>query len=217
MRDNRVKKAEEEDKGARIVHIVDDDPAVARTVARTARSIGFKEHLFGSPAEFLGLLDELEPGVICLDIKMPGMSGIELLKILSKKGLDWPVVMLTGFAEVGSAIEAFRSGAIHFLRKPFKQQELISALEEAAEIGRRRRSQAVDPRQLEALRRLTRRERQVLEKIAQGLQSKEIAWKLGISIRTVDVHRSNILAKLSARNTSQAVAIARAASLKDIG
>lgn len=199
-----------------LVHIVDDDEAVARTVARTARSIGFETRQFASPAGFLGSLDELEPGIICLDIKMPGMSGIELLKLLLKKQIDWPVIMLSGFAEVGSTIEAFRSGAVHFLRKPFKQAELVAALTEAAEIGRRRLSHAVDPRQLEALKRLTQRERQVLEEIARGLQSKEVAWKLGISVRTVDVHRSNILAKLSARNTSQAVAIVRAADHKAI-
>ena len=151
-----------------------------------------------------------------MDAAMPGMSGIELLKLLSKKQIDWPVIMLSGFAEVGSTIEAFRSGAVHFLRKPFKQAELVEALTEAAEIGRRRLSQAIDPKQLEALKRLTQRERQVLEEIARGLQSKEVAWKLGISVRTVDVHRSNILAKLSARNTSQAVAIVRAAGHKVI-
>ena len=207
---------QEEQRDVALVHIVDDYEAVARTVARTARSIGFETRQFASPAGFLGSLDELEPGIICLDIKMPGMSGIELLKLLLKKQIDWPVIMLSGFAEVGSTIEAFRSGAVHFLRKPFKQAELVAALTEAAEIGRRRLSHAVDPRQLEALKRLTQRERQVLEEIARGLQSKEVAWKLGISVRTVDVHRSNILAKLSARNTSQAVAIVRAADHKAI-
>jgi two-component system, LuxR family, response regulator FixJ len=196
------------------VHIVDDDLAVGRTVARAARSIGFETRTFGSPAEFLEALDGLEPGSVCLDIQMPGMSGIELLKVLTERRPDWPVVMLTGHAEVGSAVDAFRSGAIHFLRKPFKHQELLGALMEAAEIGRRRRRQAVDQTQLEALQRLTTREREVLDRIAHGLQSKEIAWKLDISVRTVDLHRSNILAKLSARNTSQAVAIARAAALK---
>jgi len=211
-----VESGKEEQRDVVRVHIVDDDEAVARTVARTARSIGFETRQFASPAGFLGSLDELEPGIICLDVKMPGMSGIELLKLLLKKQIDWPVIMLSGFAEVGSTIEAFRSGAVHFLRKPFKQAELVEALTEAAEIGRRRLSQAIDPKQLEALKRLTQRERQVLEEIARGLQSKEVAWKLGISVRTVDVHRSNILAKLSARNTSQAVAIVRAAGHKVI-
>ena len=199
-----------------VVHIVDDDAAVARTVARTAESIGFETRLFGSPAEFLEALDRLEPGCVCLDIRMPGMSGIDLLKVLTNKRPDWPVIMLTGYAEVGSAVEAFRSGAIHFLRKPFKRQELLGALREAAELGRRRLAQAVDRQQLQALQTLTERERQVLDAIGHGLQSKQIAWNLGISVRTVDLHRSNILAKLSARNTSQAVAIAKAAAARGL-
>ena len=206
-----------ESEDIRIVYIVDDDLAVARTVARTARLVGFEANIFGSPAEFLNALDSLQAGCVCLDVKMPGMSGIELLKILTRRRPDWPVIMLTGYAEVGAAIEAFRSGAIHFLRKPFQREEMLAALEEAAEVGKTRLSQAVDQEKLDALQRLTAREREILDRIAHGLQSKEIAWKLGISVRTVDLHRSNILAKLSARNTSQAVAIARAAALKGHG
>jgi len=202
-------KAEDGAPGAPL-YIVDDDPAVARIVARTARSIGLEPRVFASPADLLEVLDDLEPGSLCLDIRMPGMSGIELLRILSERRPDWPVIMLTGHADVGAAVEAFRSGAIHFLRKPFAREELEAALEEAAEVGRRRLKQAIDPRQIEALGRLTARERQILDAIAGGRQSKQIAFELGISVRTVDLHRSNILAKLEARNTSQAVAIARA-------
>ncbi|MDV3257868.1 MAG: response regulator [Sphingomonas sp.] len=197
---------------ATIVYVVDDEAAVARTIARTMRSGGFDPRTFGSPAEFLDALEDLEPGLVCLDVKMPEMSGIELLKILSKKRPEWPVIMLTGHAEVGSTIEAFRSGAIHFLRKPFQKKMLLEALEEAAEVARSRQNRRMDEKQLAALQRLTSREREILDEIAAGLHSKEIAWKLGISIRTVDVHRSNILSKLSAKNTSQAVAIARAAA-----
>lgn len=141
------------------------------------------------------------------------MNGIELLRILSGRRPDWPVIMLTAYAEVGSAIEAFRAGAIHFLRKPFTRRQLIEALVEAAEVGRSRMRRAVEPAQLAALKQLTPREWQVLDALGAGQQSKVIAWKLGISVRTVEMHRSNILAKLSARNTSQAVAIARSADL----
>lgn len=197
---------------AAIVYVVDDEPAVARTIARTIKSGGFDARTFSSPAEFLDELDELEPGLVCLDVKMPEMSGIELLQLLSKKRPEWPVIMLTGHAEVGSTIEAFRSGAIHFLRKPFQKKMLLEALDEAAQVAKNRQSRKVDEKQLAALQRLTSREREILDEIAAGLHSKEIAWKLGISIRTVDVHRSNILTKLSAKNTSQAVAIARAAT-----
>ncbi len=197
---------------AAIVYVVDDEPAVARTIARTIKSGGFDPRMFNSPAEFLDALDDLEPGLVCLDVKMPEISGIELLKILTKRRPEWPVIMLTGHAEVGSTIEAFRSGAIHFLRKPFQKDMLLEALEEAAQVAKSRQNRKVDEKQLVALQRLTSREREILDEIAAGLHSKEIAWKLGISIRTVDVHRSNILSKLSAKNTSQAVAIARAAT-----
>lgn len=203
--------------GAPIVYVVDDEAAVARTIARTIRAGGFDPRTFASPAQFLDALEDLEPGLVCLDVKMPGMNGIELLKILSKKRPEWPVIMLTGHAEVGSTIEAFRSGAIHFLRKPFQKNILLEALEEAAEVAKSRQSLKVDEKRLAALQRLTSREREILNEIAAGLHSKEIAWKLGISIRTVDVHRSNILSKLSAKNTSQAVAIARTASSRLAG
>ena len=192
------------------LYIVDDDPGVARTVARTARQAGFDPLPFASAAEFLDALDRLDHGCVLLDIAMPGMDGITLLELLRERRGQWPVIMLTGHAEVGSAVRSLRSGAVHFLTKPFRGQELLAALAEAAEVGDRRRREWVDPRHLEAMSRLSSRECQVLAAIFEGLQSKAIAWKLGISIRTVDLHRSNILAKLSARNTSQAVAIARA-------
>jgi two-component system response regulator FixJ len=192
------------------LYVVDDDPAVARTVARSAATIGFATQTFNSAAEFLARLEELEQGCVLLDVRMPGMSGLELLEQLKETRPDWPVVMLTGHAEVGAAVQSFRSGAVHFLSKPFRKQELLDALKEAAEIGRRRLRQAGSREQLEALGKLSKREREVLAAIAEGKQSKAIAWELGISVRTVDLHRSNILAKLSARNTSQAVAIARA-------
>lgn len=198
---------------AGIVYVVDDDPAVARTVSRTARSIGFEAHMYISAAALLESLDRLGHGCVVLDIKMPGTSGIELLRILTERRPNWPVVMLTAHAEIGSAIDAFRSGAIHFLRKPFTRDQLIEALHEAVEVGRHRVRRSIEPGQLEALKRLTPRERQILDALADGRQSKTIAWELGISVRTVELHRSNILAKLSARNTSQAVAIAKAADV----
>jgi two-component system response regulator FixJ len=195
------------------LYIVDDDPAVARTVARAAATIGFSPRLFGSATQFLEQLDELEQGCILLDIRMPGMSGLELLEQMTERRPDFPVVMLTGHAEVGAAVQSFRSGAVHFLSKPFKKAELLRALEEASEIGRRRSRLTAGRKQAEELTKLSKREREVLAAIAEGKQSKAIAWELGISVRTVDLHRGNILSKLSARNTSQAVAIAKAAGL----
>jgi len=195
------------------LYVVDDELAVARTIARAAATIGFSPQLFGSAAEFLEKLDALDQGCILLDIRMPGMSGLELLDELTEKRPDFPVVMLTGHAEVGAAVHSFRSGAVHFLSKPFKKAELLAALEEAAEIGRRRSRRAAGRKQAEELAKLSKREQEILGAIAEGKQSKTIAWELGISVRTVDLHRGNILSKLSARNTSQAVAIAKAAGI----
>lgn len=199
---------------ARRLYIVDDDPAVARTVERCGRSIGFVTRTFGSADSFLQQLDALDHGSIVLDIKMPGMNGLGLLKVLGEKRPDWPVIMLTGYAQVGSAVEAFRSGAVHFLRKPFKQKELREALEEAAELEERKLRQAIDPKQLESLQKLSKREREVLAAMAEGKQTKMIAWEIGISARTVDMHRSNILTKLSVRNAVQAVAIAKSSGFE---
>lgn len=196
-----------------LLYVIDDDAAVARTVARAARTAGFSPRLFGSAAEFLDELDGLEQGCILLDVRMPGMTGLELLDQLKEKRPGWPVVMLTGHAEIGAAVQSFRSGAVHFLSKPFKKAELLDTLKEAAEIGRQRKRLAAGREQVEALGKLSKREHEVLASIAEGKQSKVIAWELGISVRTVDLHRSNILAKLSARNTSQAVAIAKAGGI----
>lgn len=195
---------------ASLLYIVDDDQAVGRTVARAARDIGFQTRIYNSATDFVAALDELDYGCVVLDIKMPGMSGLDLIKVLRERRAEWPVIMLTGYGEVGSAVESFRSGAVHFLSKPFKRLELMEALAEAVAIGKSRQRAALDPEHVQALRKLTNREREVLGALSEGMQSKTIAWQLGISIRTVDLHRSNILAKLSARNTSQAVAIAKA-------
>jgi two-component system, LuxR family, response regulator FixJ len=192
------------------LYIVDDEPAVARIVARAAETIGFSTRTFSSATSFLEIIDELQPGCVLLDIKMPRMNGLELLEKLKEQRPEWPVVMLTGHAEVGSAVQSFRAGAVHFLSKPFKKAELLEALTEAAAIGQRRRRLG-GARQ--ALEKLTKREREILAALSAGKRSKTIAWELGISVRTVDLHRANILSKLSARNTSQAVALVKAGDL----
>lgn len=190
-----------------LVHIIDDDPAVGRTVARSARRAGWDTALYGSAQEFLSELDALETGCIISDVSMPGMTGLELIQILHAKHPQWPVIIMTAFGELDGAIQAFRGGAIHFLQKPFLQSDLVVALEEAKLVGQRRRQEVQRQQQSSVLQKLTAREREVLGALAAGQQSKNIAWQLGISTRTVEMHRSNILTKLGARNTSQAVGL----------
>ena len=190
-----------------LVHIIDDDETMRRTLARSARKAGWEPVPHPSADAFLAAVDALGFGCILCDVAMPGKSGVELIQILHRDLPEWPVVMMTGFAEVDATISCFRSGAVHFLRKPFRREELVGALEEAMRVGERRRAERERRRRAEAVARLSPRESEILSAFARGDQSKTIAWALGITTRTVEMHRSNILAKLGARNTSQAVAL----------
>lgn len=190
-----------------LVHIIDDDEAVARTLARHAKRDGWEPATYESADAFLARLDDLPYGAIVSDINMPGTNGLEMLQLLTGRCPEWPVIIITAYAEVTAAVTSFRSGAVHFLQKPFASAAFLAALAEADQVGRRRRDEAERRRQTASLSTLTSRESEVLNALAEGLQSKNIAWQLGISTRTVEMHRSNILAKLGARNTSQAVGL----------
>jgi len=195
-----------------IVHIVDDDAALARTMARAARHEGWEALIHNSADAFLAEISSMPFGCIVSDINMPGTSGTELIEILHEKCPEWPMIMITGYADLTAAIRSFRNGAVHFLQKPFQRSELVAALREAAEVGERRRADLARHQQSQAVGKLTKRETEILRALATGLQSKNIAWEFGISTRTVEMHRSNILTKLAAKNTSQAVGLFRMAA-----
>lgn len=198
--------------GTMQAYIVDDDPLARRTVTRLLSTADIDCETFGSAAEFLSVLDTLDFGCVLLDIDMPGESGLDALAEVLRRQPVFPVVMLSGSTHVDDAIASFRQGALHFLRKPYRREELLAVLTEAERVGIERL--AAFERQAKARSiHLTTREREVLVAMAEGQQSKQIAWTLKLSIRTVEMHRSNILTKLSARNASQAVAIARSLDL----
>lgn len=190
------------------VYIVDDDEALGRTVGRYVARGGWSFTPYTSAEAFLDQVDDLPFGCLVLDIKMPGIGGIELLELMHTRCPDWPIIMMSGYGEVTDAIRSFRHGAIHFLLKPFERKALLSVLQEAAQIGHRRNEQAAAQREALLVKRLSKRETEVLLGLADGHPSKAIAWNLGISTRTVEMHRSNIMSKLGARNTSHAAAIA---------
>lgn len=196
-----------------LVYIIDDDAAVARTLARIVGREGWDVSTFPSADAFLAEMDGLPFGCIISDIRMPGTTGLQLIDILHSRCPDWPVIMMTGYADVTAAVRAFRSGAIHFLEKPFKKPAVVTALREAAERAARARPQSRTAGTPAPLSSLTQRETEILESVSRGLQSKTIAWDLGISTRTVEMHRSNILLKLGARNTSEAVAFLKSGEL----
>jgi len=155
---------------------------------------------------------ELEPGCILLDIRMPGMDGLEVQEALRSKGVTLPVIIMTGHGDVSLAVQAMKAGAVDFIEKPFEKAVLISAIDQA--LDQLKRSAASRERSDEALVRLqalTPREREVLDGLAKGLPNKTIAYDLGISPRTVEIHRANLMSKLGARSLSEALRLAFAA------
>lgn len=190
------------------IHIIDDDAGSLRLLDRVLTGAGHETTCFVTPDDLIAALDTLPYGCMLLDINMPGVNGLDLLNDLLARDPAWPVVMVSGSTEVDDAILAFRRGAIHFLRKPFHNDELLRVLGEVEQIAEARLADHL--RRCRAIRiHLTARELQVLSAMADGQQSKVIAWTLGLSVRTVEMHRSHILTKMSSRTSSQAVAMAR--------
>jgi two-component system response regulator FixJ len=170
---------------------------------------------YQSGVELLKSAGNLEPGCILLDIRMPGMDGLEVQAALRDKGITLPVIIMTGHGDVTLAVQAMKAGALDFIEKPFEKAVLLSALEHG--IDRLKRSAANVERADEAavrLQALTPRERDVLDGLAKGLPNKTIAYDLGISPRTVEIHRANLMSKLEVKSLSEALRIAFAAQDK---
>lgn len=196
------------------VYVVDDDEAIRRSLSFMLRTSGHKVDLFTQGEEFLKVVARLEPGCVLLDIRMPGMDGLEVQQALAEHGVTLPVIIMTGHGDVALAVRAMKAGAIDFIEKPFEKATLMSALEQGfARLGesdvRRLRAQEAATR-LEAL---TPRERDVLKGLVEGLPNKSIAYDLGISPRTVEIHRANLMTKLEVKSLSEALRIAFAAGL----
>lgn len=198
----------------RLVHVVDDEEPVRRSLTFLLRTSGFDVRVHETGTAFLKTLREAPPGCILLDIRMPEMDGLEVQRELSRRGVTLPIIVLTGHGDVPIAVAAMKAGAVEFLEKPFEKAMLLAALE----IGFARLDhghQAMDAAREAAvvIARLTPREQEVLEGLAAGLPNKTIAYDLGISPRTVEVHRANIMAKLEVRSFSAALRLAFAAGL----
>jgi two-component system response regulator FixJ len=203
------------DEELRLVHLVDDDEAIRRSVGFMLKTSGFHVRTYQSGVDLLKSAGNLEPGCILLDIRMPGMDGLEVQAGLRDKGITLPVIIMTGHGDVTLAVQAMKAGALDFIEKPFEKAVLLSALEHG--IDRLKRSAANVERADEAavrLQALTPRERDVLDGLAKGLPNKTIAYDLGISPRTVEIHRANLMSKLEVKSLSEALRIAFAAQDK---
>jgi len=196
----------------RLIHLVDDDEAIRRSAGFMLKTSGFRVESYESGVELLKNASKLEPGCILLDIRMPGMDGLEVQQALKDKGVAMPVIIMTGHGDVSLAVQAMKAGAIDFIEKPFEKAVLMSAIEQA--FDRLQRTESHRDRADDAavrLQSLTPREREVLDGLAKGLPNKTIAYDLGISARTVEIHRANLMSKLGVRSLSEALRIAFAA------
>ena len=194
------------DTSAPTIFVVDDDDAVRDSLRDLIDSVGLDVATYPSAHAFLAVYDNAQRGCLVLDIRMPGMSGLELQERLNERGSSLPIVFITGHGDVPMAVEAMKRGAVDFIQKPFRDQELLDRINLAIEQNRRRR-EAEETKQdiAERVSSLTRREREVMDMVIQGKANKVIAIDLGLSQRTVEVHRSHVMDKMRARTLAELV------------
>jgi two-component system response regulator FixJ len=198
------------------VYLADDDEAVRRSVSFMLRTSGYLVKTFATGAELVAASEELLPGCILLDVRMPGMDGLEVLRTLAKNGVFLPVIVMTGHGDINVAVQAMKAGAIDFIEKPFERKVLGNSLREGFERADcdTRRQERLDVATAR-LNVLTAREVEVLQGLARGHPNKAIGAQLGISPRTVEIHRANVMMKLEVGSLSEALRIAFAARLGD--
>lgn len=193
------------------VHIVDDDPAVRDSLSLLLSLRDFRTSTFASAEDFLAALRPDWAGCVFADIRMPGASGLELQRELASRGSRMPVVIITAHGDVMSARAAFRADAVDFLEKPFDEQAAVDAVEACFARERDRlAANAREERRRESLAALTPREREVVRLLVLGMHNRDVAEQLGISPRTIEVHKARIMAKLGARNLSELIRMAGA-------
>jgi FixJ family two-component response regulator len=196
-----------------VVYVVDDDPAMRASLRWLIESVGLQVRTCASAQEFLRTYDGQEAGCLVLDVRMPGMSGLDLQAELTVRGIDIPILIITGYAEVPLAVRAMKAGAFDFIEKPFSDQTLLDRIRAAVakdEVERRRHAARADVRRRLAL--LTPRERDVMQLVVAGKSNKMVAFDLGLKSKTVEVHRAHVMEKLKAESLADLVRFALLAS-----
>ena len=198
----------------RMVHVVDDEEAIRRSLDFMLRAAGHAVERWTDGAAFLKGADRSVPACVLLDIRMPGLDGIEVQSQMRAVGLHFPVILLTGHGDIAMAVRAMKAGASDFLEKPFDRETLLSSVEAAfSQLADRASAEESGRLASVQLAKLTEREREILDGLACGYPNKTIAYDLGISSRTVEVYRANVMTKLGVTNFADALRIAFAAGL----
>ena len=200
-----------------VVFIIDDDPSVRKSLSRLLRSIGQTVETFSSAEEFLARDRFNGIGCILLDVQMPGLSGMDLQAALSKAETSMPIVFITGHGDIPMSVEAMRKGAVHFLTKPFDDNELLRAIGEAIEKDRKTKAEQTELQDLrERIRLLTPREYEILHYVITGMLNKQIAFTLGIAEKTVKIHRGRVMEKLHVDSVAELVRLAEKAGIEPL-
>lgn len=188
------------------VFVVDDDDAVRQSIQWLLESVGLKVKLFSSVRNFLDQLDPLEVGCLVLDVRMPGMSGLDLQRELVKRGFEIPVIIITGHGDVPMAVRAMKEGAVDFIEKPFNDQVLLDCIQrtlEEVKKNQERRFKRHEVQQVMSL--LTEREKEIMYKVVEGKSSRQIGDELKISSKTIEVHRARIMKKMGVNTVVELV------------
>jgi two-component system, LuxR family, response regulator FixJ len=188
------------------VYIIDDDADVRQSLALLGRSVGLNVETYHSAVAFLEALSPVCEGCLVLDIRMPGMSGLDLQQVLNERQCRLPIIFITGHGDVAMAVRAMRAGAFDFIEKPFRDQDLLDRINQAVIKNAALRAEYAEHAQIRAqLETLTSREREVMGRIVQGQANKVIAIDLGLSERTVEIHRAKVMAKMEVHSLAELV------------
>lgn len=188
------------------IHIVDDDPSMRKYLSDLVATINYKSKTYDNANDFLSEFHDDGLGCLVLDLRLPGINGLELHQQLAENNIDLPVIMISGFGDVSTAVKAMKAGVLDFLEKPFKGQELLDLIHNAVskhKVDRKKNnSQNIT---LERINSLTKREKEVMEHVVTGMLNKDIAKKLEISVKTVEVHRANVMEKMAVNSVADLV------------
>jgi two-component system response regulator FixJ len=201
-----------------IVHVIDDDEAVRQSVEFLLRTSGIAARTYGSASTFLAALPKVEFGCVITDVRMPDISGIDLLRRLGERGFNIPVIVITGHGDIALAVEAMKAGAVDFLEKPFDDELLLRSVRSALNRSQENAERESERAEIEArIATLTNRERDVLDGLVAGKPNKIIAFDLAISPRTVEIYRANLMTKMKAASLSELVRMALLAGVMKSG